>query len=508
MTITRRVSLSFALMLLLFGLNLVVYFWASEQKADSLAELRSTADRRVLLRAIEHDLRDRSRESAILSEAVLEAEQLASLRARLEALRRRPRELGTLTPQGRRDAEEIGRALDRFADAALAVFTAATENRRAESRASRDRADRAEIEARLVIERVSRDEEQRATAAADRFFATTALTHQVSVVTFALSLLVTIAVGTHMAWRLRQGFSRLVRGTERIAQGDLAHHIEAAQTDELGALARAFNGMTRQLARAMSEASEARAAAERASRAKGAFLANMSHEFRTPLTSILCYADLLQQEATRTGQTRLAQDAVEMKQAADHLVALVSQVVDLARIESGRLTVTLEEVEIRPLADRLTRTVEPLAARNGNTLRVEVADGAGAMVIDALKLRQILLNLLANACKFTSKGTVTLMIQRSSLDETPAVTFRVIDTGIGMTLEQASRIFEEFEQGDPSIERGYGGSGLGLAISQRLCTLLGGTIDVVSKVGVGTTFTVVLPSQPVQPEPRRSASAA
>jgi signal transduction histidine kinase len=254
--------------------------------------------------------------------------------------------------------------------------------------------------------------------------------------------------------------------------------------------------MTRQLQQAMREASEARAAAERASHAKGAFLANMSHEFRTPLTSILCYADLLRQEAERSGQTRIAQDLDEMRQAADHLVGLVSQVVDLARIESGRMSVTLDEIEVPAMVEQLMRAVQPLAARNGNALHLEAGPEVGEMVVDALKLRQILLNLLGNACKFTRQGDVTLQVSSTRLAGAAAMAFVVRDTGIGMTPEQAARIFEEFEQGDPSIERGYGGSGLGLAISRKLCERLGGTIEVTSEPGVGTTFTVVLPSDP------------
>jgi signal transduction histidine kinase len=318
---------------------------------------------------------------------------------------------------------------------------------------------------------------------------------------------VTIVVGTSMAWYINRGVGRLQRGAERIAQGDLESRIDLEGRDELGALAESFNAMTQQLARAMTEASNARAAAERASLAKGAFLANMSHEFRTPLTSILGYADLLRQEAERTGQTQMATDISEMRLAADHLVELVSQVVDLARIESGRMSVTLDDVELPMLVEQLVRTMQPLAARNDNRLRLEVADGVGAMVVDSLKLRQILLNLLGNACKFTRGGEVALRVSPTRLGAAEAVAFVVSDTGIGMTPDQAARIFGEFEQGNPSIERGYGGSGLGLAISQKLCERLGGTIAVVSELNVGTTFTVVLPVRPLGIE-RSDASTA
>jgi signal transduction histidine kinase len=516
MTIARRVTLSFALMVLLVGLNLIVYFWASQQKSDSLAELRSTSDRRMLLRALEHDLRDRHRESAILSEAVLDGDQLTALEQRLDALTGRTRDVAAAHALAPADTDLLRVALARFAEQARAVFRAAAAGRRAEAREAKAHADETASAALAASDRIARREEGRAGLATERFFAITMLTHQVSLVTFGLSLLITVAVGSSMTWYIRRGFARLVGGAERIAQGDLAHRVESTTDDELGALAAAFNNMTARLAQALTQASDARAAAERASRAKGAFLANMSHEFRTPLTSILCYADLLKQEATRTGQTRLAQDAADMRLAADHLVALVNQVVDLARIESGRLAVTLEEIEVPPFITHLGRTVQPLAEQNGNTLQLDVAEEVGEMVVDALKLRQILLNLLANACKFTSHGTVRLVVDASTLDGgVAAIRFRVIDTGIGMTPEQAARIFEEFEQGDPSIERGYGGSGLGLTISRGLATLLGGTIEVGSVPGAGATFTVVLPAHavideaPVAPgEPRVSHTDA
>jgi signal transduction histidine kinase len=445
------------------------------------------------LRALEHDLRDRGRETTILSEAVLEPNQVGALHERLTALGRRSREMAI----GPEDGAMLQAAFDRFERAARTVFAAAAENRRSDARAGRGLAELALGEGLAVLDGLARLEERRASAASEAFFKTTVLTHQVSLLTFGLSLIVTIVVGTSMALYINRGVGRLVRGTERIAQGDLTHRIEVARQDELGALAAAFNGMTQQLQRAMTEASDARAAAERASRAKGAFLTNMSHEFRTPLTSILCYADLLRQEAERNGHPRVAQDVAEMRQAAEHLVGLVSQVVDIARIESGHLTVTLDEIEVPALVAQVLRTVQPLAARNDNALSLDMHEEVGEMVVDALKLRQILLNLLGNACKFTRAGAVTLQVRPARLEGRAAVAFLVSDTGIGMTPEQTSRIFEEFEQGDPSIERGYGGSGLGLAISRRLCERLGGTIEVESQPGVGTTFTVVLPSHPL-----------
>jgi methyl-accepting chemotaxis protein len=276
-TLARRVGLAFALVLLLFGLNLVVYFWTSQQKADSLAALRSTSERRMLLRAMEHDLRDRGRESVILSEATLDAAQVHALDERLGALTARPRDMasaGVLAPE---DATMLQSALDRFERASRSVFTAAADGRRSDARGARGLSELALGEGLAVLDGLARHEERRGVQATDDFFETTALTHQVSLITFGLSLIVTIVVGTSTAWYINRGVGRLVRGTERIAEGDLSHRIDVARQDELGKLAGAFNGMTEQLQRAVIEASDARAAAERATRARDTFLANLGH---------------------------------------------------------------------------------------------------------------------------------------------------------------------------------------------------------------------------------------
>jgi nitrogen fixation/metabolism regulation signal transduction histidine kinase len=275
-TLARRVGVSFALVLALFGLNLVVYFWTSQQQADSLGALRSTSERRMQLRALEHDLRDRGRETVILSEAQLDAAQVRELDERLSALARRPHDMaraGSLAPE---DSAMLASALERVERGARSVFTAAGHGRRADARAARGLAELAVAEALAVVDGLSRQEERRAAEATEDFFRTTALTHQVSLVTFGLSLIVTLVVGTSMAWYINRGIGQLQRGAERIAQGDLAHRIDVNRQDELGALAQSFNAMTHQLARAMTEASNARAAAERASHAKDALLASLT----------------------------------------------------------------------------------------------------------------------------------------------------------------------------------------------------------------------------------------
>lgn len=285
MTLARRVGLSFGLVLLLFGLNLVVYFWTSQQKADSLAALRSTSERRMQMRALEHDLRDRGRESVILSEAVLDETQVHALDDRLADLVRRPRALadaGALSPE---DAAMLQLALDRFERASRSVFTAAADSRRSDARAARGLTELALGEGLAVLDGLARHEERRGSEAAEAFFTTTALTHQVSLVTFGLSLIVTLVVGSAMAWHIKRGVGHLVDGAERVAQGDLTYQFDTERQDELGRLAGAFHAMTEQVKRAKADAADAHAAAERAARSRDMLAARLTAERPRPLTS-------------------------------------------------------------------------------------------------------------------------------------------------------------------------------------------------------------------------------
>jgi len=272
--------------------------------------------------------------------------------------------------------------------------------------------------------------------------------------------------------------------------GDLTARIDPMSQDELGSLARSFNEMTDRLAQTMSELKEARAQADRASKAKSAFLANMSHEFRTPMLAVQGYAELVQQQAEQLDQPQLLDDCQQIRIAGQHLMTLLNEVLDLSKIESGKMSLVIEEFDLRRLVEEVSATMRPLMANRANTFVVDLDDHLRAMRGDELKIRQILLNLLGNAAKFTDAGRITLRVHRAGSDR---VIFEVADTGIGMTAEQTERIFEEFEQAEPTTARAFGGSGLGLAICQKLAKLMQGDITVSSQFGQGTTFTVRLP---------------
>ncbi|HEU5190234.1 MAG TPA: GAF domain-containing protein [Methylomirabilota bacterium] len=233
---------------------------------------------------------------------------------------------------------------------------------------------------------------------------------------------------------------------------------------------------------------------EAADRHKSEFLANMSHELRTPLNAIIGYSEMLQEDAADLGAEQFTDDLKKINAAGKHLLELINAVLDLSKIEAGKMDLYLETFDVATLVHDIVAVIQPLAAKNANRLEVHGTDSVGTMRADLTKVRQALFNLLSNACKFTEQGAITLDVAREILDGADWLVFRVSDTGIGMSPEQLAKLFEAFTQADAATTRKYGGTGLGLALSRRLCRMMGGDVVAASESGRGSTFTIRLPA--------------
>ena len=263
--------------------------------------------------------------------------------------------------------------------------------------------------------------------------------------------------------------------------------------------------VTQALAAKNTQLEAARTEADAANQAKSRFLASMSHELRTPLNAIIGYSEMLQEEAPEMGADSLVPDLQKIHSAAKHQLTLINDILDLSKIEAGKMTLYVEEFDAAKLVREVVAMVEPLVAKKNNRIEIDCPADLGRMRSDQTKLRQVLYNLLSNAAKFTEKGTITLRVGKSEEAQpgtlgkafnfrSSALYFQISDTGIGMTPEQIGKLFQPFTQADASTTRQYGGTGLGLAICRKFCEMLGGEIAVASEPGKGSTFTVVLPN--------------
>jgi signal transduction histidine kinase len=272
----------------------------------------------------------------------------------------------------------------------------------------------------------------------------------------------------------------------QIASGDFSKSVDVPNRDELGTLADNLNRMSEELRDLYQEI-------EAASRHKSDFLSNMSHELRTPLNAIIGYSEMLMEDAEDRDQKGFIPDLQKIRASGKHLLELINDILDLSKIEAGKVELFPETFNVNALIKEVAGTVQPLIEKNSNILAINCDDNPGAMYADITKVRQILYNLLSNACKFTELGTITLDAVQDHSEGAGWLSVSVIDTGIGMTEEQMEKLFQPFSQADIQTARKYGGTGLGLAITRQFCEMMGGDIKVRSEFGRGTAFTVRLP---------------
>ena len=271
-----------------------------------------------------------------------------------------------------------------------------------------------------------------------------------------------------------------------------ARRLQAGQHGEL--LVLAMEDVTERR-RAEEEAARAKEASETANKTKSLFLANMSHELRTPLNAILGYSEMLQEEALEQGLHRFRSDLEKIHGAGKHLLALINDILDLSKIEAGKMELYLESFDVSALISEVASTIRPMVKANGNELRISLSPDLGHMHADEIKVRQGLYNLLSNAVKFTTNGTITLDAGRQLMNGRQWIVFRVADTGIGLAPEQIAKLFQDFTQADPSTTRKFGGTGLGLALTRRFCQMMGGDVTLESVPGEGSIFTIKLPAR-------------
>ena len=295
---------------------------------------------------------------------------------------------------------------------------------------------------------------------------------------------------------------------------DYSVRVAKHSNDEVGFLISRFNEMLaqietrdRELKMVNEQLAESEKEALAATQAKSLFLANMSHELRTPLNAIIGYSELLQEEAVDSGQSDSLPDLERIHTAGKHLLGLINDILDLSKVEAGRMTLFFETFNVKNLVNSVSSTINPMVAKNSNKFEVICPAEIGSMHSDQTKVRQSLLNLLSNACKFTEKGTVRLEIGTAIQGEKELIEFRVTDSGIGMNEEQMGRLFQAFTQAEASTTKHYGGTGLGLALTKKFSKMLGGDLTVTSELGKGSTFTIHLPRTVADPDHKSVESA-
>jgi signal transduction histidine kinase/CheY-like chemotaxis protein len=519
MTIRRRLLLSNLAILTLLSCNVGLHFWSDRKREAAFEELHHAISRQALIGSVSEKLNDYQKQIMLLSQMPTaeqnhgaSADDVAQFNGILNDVEAQVRQLVALADPAGRTKLEAFAVVYRHLSASWQIFyrTFGRDQTTAITEVVTNIEPLGRQATEVLLPGLKQDERVRVEAASEHFYTVAAMVNEVTIAIFLISGLLAGLVGFLVSRRITCGLNVLMVGADTLGAGHLNYRIPALDAaagedssgDELGDLARSFNGMAErldsthgELERRQQKLEVLREAAETANRAKSQFLANMSHELRTPMNAIIGYSEMVIDEATDLGLEDSLGDLQKIQAAGKHLLALISDILDLSKIEAGRMELYPETFEVRGMIQDLAATVQPLVETNSNELTTEVAAGVGSMHTDLTKVRQAMLNLLSNACKFTRAGAIRIRVRQEMTDGRAWVIFQVVDSGIGMERERVSKVFEAFTQADTSTTRKYGGTGLGLTITRKFCEMMGGDISVESVIGDGTTFTIRLPAE-------------
>ncbi len=502
MSLRRRLTLSLCTILVLFSINVGTHFWGSYARHESMLAYRSSVTAAQLSTDAAQMLENQRQQILVLATLrettgdKLDDAELARAEADLNTINNKLRELDALSSEVTRPQyQRLQEASDYLLASWLEFY-----------RKYNDPTFNDDMDDPLpfveTLEHLRQLEQHQAFIAVQRaniIDRTIALTDRITVIGFITSIFLTAILGFFLLRYTNRSLKRLKRGTQRIGSGDLDYRITGIEDrGELGELATAFNDMSDKLGNAIEEVRKAKDAADDANAAKSRFLANVSHELRTPLNAIIGYSEMLHDELDDPGDVdrpQFQRDLEKIVRSGRQLLALINDILDLSKIETGKMTLNCGHFAAGDILGQVADAMAPLLRQRDNRLHLP-ADWSGLPTLysDATRFRQVFLNLLSNACKFTHTGDIYLTASVTGSGPSAWLDFRVRDTGIGMDEHQQGRIFNAFVQADNATSANYGGTGLGLAICREYCELMGGRISVSSTPGEGAEFRVEIPA--------------